>query len=354
MPEAEKERLLAWARRNWPGGDPGQPSWESLPVDGSCRRFARLEAGGRSLVVLSNPGNQAENQAWYYWARHLRSMQAPVAGVVASDLDAGLFLMEDLGSTSLQQAARECRGDRGLLVDLYQPVMELLARLQAKAGEGLDLSVCFDGPELTPEFLLEREAGYFLTEFVQGACGLSRDQLPPGLEADLADISHLAGRAGPRGFVHRDFQSRNLIISQGGLGLVDFQGGRLGPAQYDLASILHDPYVDLCWEVRDRLLEDYIEKRQSQGPFDAGLFRAGWPFVGLSRMMQALGAFAFLTRKRKRDHFAAYISPALATLETLLEGPGLTPFSALRELVRSLPREPGGLDLAPETVRDQS
>ncbi len=349
MPETDPRELAAWARSCWPGGDPGPLRAEVIAPDGSVRLFVRLEGGGRSLVALGNPSNPSENRAWHYLAGHLRNLGLPVARVLAADLDRGCFLMEDLGRVSLQEAVAGAKGEDEVAA-LYEPVLAMLARLQARGAEGLDLSICFDGPELTPEFLRQREAGYFLAELVQGACGLEPARMPAGLAEDLDRLCQRAGRAGPRGLVHRDFQSRNIVCQAGRLGLVDFQGARLGPAQYDLAALLNDPYVDLDPGLRHRLKARYLELRAAEGPFDAEQFEEGWPFVAASRIMQALGAYAFLTRRRGRSHFAAYLEPALNTLRRLCRGPALAGLSALAELVDSLPRklEPEKLSSASE------
>ena len=338
MPELNPAEIAAWARERWPGGDPGPLQPQPVAADGSARLFARLASGAKSLVAMSNPDNPAENRAWSYLAGHLRNLGLPVARVLAADLEQGLFLMEDLGRGSLQDAVLAAANQEEI-AGLYEPVLAMLARLQAKGAQDFDAGICFDSRELTPEFLLEREAGYFLNEFVLGACGFGTDQLPAGLERDLAVLCQKAGEARPKGLVHRDFQSRNIIHEDGRLGLVDFQGARLGPAQYDLASLLHDPYVDLPAELRDKLKSRYMELRAGQGPFDPDEFQAGWPFVSASRVMQALGAYAFLTRRKRRAHFAQYVSPALATLRALSQESAFKGMDRFRRLIHSLPRE---------------
>lgn len=344
MPEKSPMEIAAWARILWPGSDPGLLQIEPMAADGSARLFVRLISKGKSLVAMSNPDYPAENRAWHYLAGHLGDLGLPVARVLAADLEQGLFLMEDLGRRSLQEAVLTAASQQEIAA-LYEPVLVMLARLQAKGAQGFDLSLCFDGRELTPEFLLKREAGYFLEEFVWGACGLDPGRLPDDLERDLAQLCQRAGQAQPRGLVHRDFQSRNLVYEDGQLGLVDFQGARLGPAQYDLAALLHDPYVDLPAELREQLKGRYMELRAAEGPFDQNEFQEGWPFVSASRVMQALGAYAFLTRRRGRAHFAEYISPALSTLRALCESPAFTGLGAYQQLVENLPR-----DIDPKTL----
>ncbi|MFH1061185.1 MAG: phosphotransferase [Pseudomonadota bacterium] len=337
MPEAIHHDLAEWARAVWPGGDPGPLELEPITPDGSARHFLRLTGGGRRLVAMANPTNPAENRAWHYFARHLAGRRLPVAEVWAADLEHGRFLMQDLGRASLQEAARARAGDEAALMALYEPVLEMLAWMQAQVAQDLDLSLCFDGPRLDGDFLFRREASYFLTQFVAGACGLAPAAWPEGLVAELTELARLAGRARPLGFTHRDFQSRNLVWANQRLGLVDFQGGRLGPAQYDLASLVNDPYVDLAWPLRERLVARYLELREPLGGLDPEQFLAGWPYVALSRCLQALGAYAYLCRQRGRGHFAAYVPPARATLARLATRPELTSFPSLGRLLALLP-----------------
>ena len=183
-----------------------------------------------------------------------------------------------------------------------------------------------------------RELDYFETRFVLEGCGLKA--LPPGYADQAGRLALLAGRAEPRGLVHRDFQSRNIVWGPGGPGLVDFQGARLGPAQYDLASLLHDPYVDLDWDLRLSLKQSYLELRRAEGTFDLKRFEEGWAFVSASRVMQALGAYAYLSRVKGKAKFALYASPALNTLRRLFSQPPLSGFDALRSLLDLLPPEP--------------
>lgn len=337
MPDMAHADIAAWARDSWPGGDPGPMESEAIVPDGSVRLFLRLQAGGQRLVAMHNPDNPAENRAWAYVANHLAGLGLPVAKVVAKDMQKGLFLMKDLGGRSLQEAVKAASDPQDIAA-IYEPVLAVLARLQAKGARGFDLSVCFDSRELTPEFLIEREAGYFLHEFVLGACAYDSSQLPDDLERDLGELCRRAGRAQPQGLVHRDFQSRNIVYEEGRLGLVDFQGARLGPAQYDLASLLHDPYVDLPAELRAKLKSRYMELRAAEGPFSRDEFEEGWPYVSASRVMQALGAYAFLTRRRGRSHFGEYIPPALTTLRSLCQGPAFDDLGSYKQLVQSLPR----------------
>ena len=340
MSEELLKRLTEWARSSWPEQDSGGLEVEPIEPDGSSRLFVRVSSGKHCLVALANPDNPPENLAWHYLAAHLKNLELPVARVLAHDLDQGFFLMQDLGGKLLHDKVLALAGDQKCIKELYLPVLAMLARLQARGAEGFDTSVCFDGVRLSPEFLYDREAEYFLREFVCNICGLHEAGWPHGLKEDLTAISRRAGEAGPQGMVHRDFQSRNLVWGEHGPGLVDFQGARLGPAQYDLASLLHDPYVDLDWSLRLDLKREYLTLRRALGPFDADRFNEGWPFVSASRVMQALGAYGFLTGARGKTKFGRYMAPALASLAALSRDPALAGFRAWRALISLLLKEP--------------
>ncbi|BEQ16277.1 aminoglycoside phosphotransferase family protein [Desulfoferula mesophila] len=342
MPERDlTAELAAWAQEAWPGERPANIEVEPLFADGSLRSFVRLRGGVRSLVAMANPVNQAENRSWEYLAHHLGRLGLPVARVLAADQASGRFLMEDLGQGSLMEAVAAAGKDQEVVAELYRPVLAMLARLLTPQAMGLNVELCYDGPELTPRVLREQEANYFLRELVLGAAGWQPEELPPELEDELEVLCRLAGEARPRALVHRDFQSRNVVYYRGRYGLVDFQGARLGPAQYDLASLLHDPYVQLPWSLRQRLLEEFLALAAAQGAFNQGEFQAGWAPVSASRLMQALGAFAFLTRKRNRPQFAPSAAPALASLGRVMQDPTMAGFVGLRQVVEQTPERLG-------------
>ena len=335
MLEELLNRLQGWVRQVWPGGPQGEIRAAAIPADASPRLFARFNDGRQRLVGLANPDSPPENRAWLYFARHLLNKGLPVPRVWAADLEQGFFLMQDLGSQSLRQRVLAVRKDQNAIARVYKPVLAILARLQAHGAADLDQSVCFDGARLSPEFLLEREAGYFLREFVQGACKLGPQTWPRGLQGEMGELSRLAGEARPQGLVHRDFQWRNIVWGDDGPGLVDFQGARLGPAQYDLAALLHESGLD--WKLKARLIERYLELRSALAPFDGQAFKAGWPFVSLSRIMQALGAYGFLSLKRGLPHLYLYACPHVGVLRELVQQEAFEPFRAIRALVAMLP-----------------
>jgi hypothetical protein len=140
---------------------------------------------------------------------------------------------------------------------------------------------------------------------------------------------------GPNYFLHRDFQSRNLFITSGRLRVIDFQGGRLGPLGYDVASLLIDPYVNLSPDWQAELLDYYLDRITARLGLDPAAFREQYYHLALCRNLQILGAYGYLTKAKGKDQFARYIPTAVGTLHRrLLARPGAFPL--LEELVASL------------------
>jgi aminoglycoside/choline kinase family phosphotransferase len=133
--------------------------------------------------------------------------------------------------------------------------------------------------------------------------------------------------------MHRDLQSRNIMAKDGRFFFIDFQGGRLGPVQYDLASLLIDPYVGLAADEQDRLLDYAIRQMALRQPIDPEKFRRRFAFCALSRSLQILGAFGFLSTVKGKKRFARYIPAALRGLASRLAKFGTGGFPKLQRLV---------------------
>jgi aminoglycoside/choline kinase family phosphotransferase len=199
---------------------------------------------------------------------------------------------------------------------------------------GFDPQWCAQTPRYDRETILKYESQYFLQAFAHDYCGARIDSAQ--LAAELAVLAERAAGAGPLVFLHRDFQSRNLLLRQGRIRVVDFQGGRLGPAGYDLASLLIDPYVGLSDQEKAGIFEHYLSLARERGLLEEDGFRRDYPVLALQRNLQVLGAFGFLTMVKGRPGFARHIPPALAGLKARLAGPEFRPYPALRELAAGL------------------
>ncbi|NPB09022.1 MAG: phosphotransferase [Thermodesulfobacteria bacterium] len=270
-----------------------------LAGDGSNRRFFRLRRGKDSFVlVLPQPGDFGlkEAEAYVTIGLFLRRKGIPVPRIFDYEKGLGLILLEDLGDQRLEDLRPEARRK------FYPQAVELLVRFQ-EAREGFEPQMALEGP-YDASLMWEREALYFLESFVKGHL---RVVPPRELIEELREIWEEAKAfLEEEVLLHRDFQSRNLMIKDGKLRLIDFQGTRLGPPDYDLASLLIDPYAALGAETKKELFDLYL--RLSGRPA-----LPGYGYFALFRNLQILGAFAKLTRLGK-TWFEGYIPQALKGL----------------------------------------
>jgi len=309
--------------------------WRRLAGDGSDRVFWRLSGGGRTWVAADgsclSPERRPENRSFLMIGRHLAGRDLPVARILAHRVEAGYFLLEDLGDEHLARRAVDLRPPQRL--NLYGRVIDLLLELQTAGARGFDPAWCAQTPVYDRATILEYESAYFFRAFVQGYAGLEVKW------ADLAEefefLARQAAAAGPRLFLHRDFQSRNLMLQGQSLRIIDYQGGRLGPAGYDLASLLIDPYVGLSEPEQEELMSHYLRLAAGQGLIEAREFRRDYEYLALQRNLQMLAAFAFLSA-RGRPGFKEHIPAALRTLRRRSERPELDAWPRLRKLIARL------------------
>ena len=312
-------------------------SWEEITGDGSPRLFYRVTGRkGKSWVVMVHerpPKDQrgvTENDSFLYIARHLKEKGVPVPGIYHHDMVRGWFIMEDLGDRHLQTEVMSIREDRERLIETYQQVIDLLILIQVEGHEGFDLTKTHNAP-YDQGFMLAWESGYFHSAFLNGFLGL--DISGEELREELEDLARRAAEAQSGYFLYRDFQSRNIMVKDRRLGLLDFQGARLGPLQYDLASLLLDPYVELEEGVQEELLAYYLGRIQERITLDPQTFQEEYLLVAAHRNMQILGAFAFLSRVRGREYFREYIPPAVKSLRILLGDHLFAPYKKLKQIV---------------------
>jgi aminoglycoside/choline kinase family phosphotransferase len=312
-------------------------SWEKIAGDGSPRRFYRVTGKkGKSWVIMVHerpPKDQrgvTENDSFLYIARHLREKSIPVPEVYHHDMVRGWFIMEDLGDRHLQTEVMGTKGDRRRLIETYQKVIDLLILIQVEGREGFDLAQTHNAP-YDQRFMLAWESGYFHSAFLEGYLGLN---IPSEeLREEFEDLAQRAAEVQSGYFLYRDFQSRNIMVKGRELGLLDFQGARLGPLQYDLASLLLDPYVEVEEGVQEELLSYYLGRIQDRITLGPQEFREEYLLVALHRNMQILGAFAFLTKDRGLKFFQSYIPPAVKSLRALLGDQFFAPYTKLKRVV---------------------
>jgi aminoglycoside/choline kinase family phosphotransferase len=294
-------------------------SWqhlEPLLPDGSLRHFCRLiRADGVRAIAAAPPDDVLglrEAKAGWQIGRHLFACGAPVPELLAFDETSGLLLCEDLGDVRLHDVVLQRGPDSAEVIALYQQTVVELAKMQVRGREQFDPAWCWDTPRYDRHVMLERESGYFLRALCRDLLQLDCDEA--ALEQEFAALADKAALADASFFLHRDFQSRNIMVQAGRVRFIDYQAGRLGPLAYDLASLLLDPYAALPQEMQDELLEHYLDVLNALLPYDREQFRREYLLLALQRNLQILGAFAFLSSQRGRPFFRPYIEPALRSL----------------------------------------
>ena len=309
-----------------------------IESDGSTRRFWRVGRGDVSLCIIAAPSGAgeaelAESKAAWHIGNHLRAKGVPVPELYGWDGESGLLLYEDLGDVRLHDligVTRDEYSSKKPAVDYYHEALARLAAMQLQGAEGFDTAWCWDTPRYDVTLMRERESGYFLRAFWQGIIG---EAVPPGVEDEFQEIAVQAAKAPADFFLHRDFQSRNIMILDDRVRFIDFQGGRLGPLGYDLASLLIDPYAALTLAEQEDLLAVYLRVLGAERPGAEEDFMKFYRLLALQRNLQIVGAFSFLYRVRGKVFFAGFIEPSLVALRDRLAENFSDGFRLVRRLV---------------------
>ena len=294
---------------------PGPVDSESLAGDGSDRHWYRLRNGSATLVMVDhgirNDDSWSEVDAFVAIGHHLFTKGVPVPQIYIHDRFAGQVFMEDVGDTHLQDVVKR-KSDSEAIDTLYRSVVRQLITMSVAGSDGFDSSWTYQTPTYSRELILEKECRYFTEAFLSGY--LDRPDSYAELEDEFSLLADRALNFAINGFMHRDFQSRNIMVDNGEIYFIDYQGGRQGPIQYDLASLLIDPYTELPDSVQSDLLEYGIHQFDKRHPGCADSFRRGYHYCCLTRNLQILGAFGHLSRAKGKTQFEAYVPAAVKSL----------------------------------------
>ena len=296
--------------RQWSGKEAVKT--EILPASGSDRVYYRISAQDISAIGAWNP-DKRENKAFTAFSRHFAAKDLPVPEVYLNDESGMAYLQTDLGDQHLFGILSE-EGLSERVKGLYRQVVRRLPRFQIIGGDGLDYSLCYPRQSFDRQSMMW-DLNYFKYYFVR-LSGFNFDE--QALEDDFDRLTSFLLQADSDYFLYRDFQSRNIMITGGNPFFIDFQGGRRGPLQYDIASLLFDAKANLSNDFRDELLNLYIQEASLLTKIDRESFlRYYYGFV-LIRILQALGAYGFRGFYQKKEHFLQSIPFALDNLDHLL------------------------------------
>jgi len=313
---------------------------DTIQAHGSDRRIYRLGSADRTVIGVVN-ASEAENAAFVSFSRHFRSCDLPVPEIFAISDDGTALLEEDLGDSTLfemlgRARAAEAPGIPEEIAAVYERVVQLLPEFQVRGGQGIDYDVCFPRAQFDRQSM-RWDLNYFKYYFLKLA------QIPfheQELENDFELLTDFLLAAPADFFLYRDFQSRNVMVREGRPWFIDYQGGRRGALQYDLASLLVDAKANLPFPFRERLVETYLEALSQQMPVDRAQFLSHYDGFTLIRILQAMGAYGFRGFYERKPQFLQSVPYAIRNLEALLGSTRLpiklpALFAALQRIVQS-------------------
>ncbi len=278
-----------------------------IAQQGSNRVYTReTDANGKTYIRVTGT-NRDENRAFIYMARHFHALGLPVPELYSVSEDEMSYTQEDLGDT--------------LLFDHLEPTLleraiRALAHIQVTGAKDFNWSVCFPVPAMD-ERSIRWDLNYFKYCFLKGT---KFEFSEPKLEDDFDSLVKVIMAQPAETFLYRDFQSRNVMIREGQPYFIDFQGGRRGPTQYDVASFLWQAKAKIAPELREKLIDAYLDElKQLQPSLAETAWRAALPHFVLFRTLQVLGAYGYRGYFERKPHFLESIPLALKNLHELFE-----------------------------------
>jgi len=296
-------------------GGAGDATVETLAGDASTRRYHRVRVPGgapSSAVVMELPdeplkseeataGDRPAELPFLNVQRFLAARDYPVPRVYRTDMRRGLLALEDLGDRTFEAAVKEETADRR--APLYRTAIDQIVTLQA-LGAGGTPADCVAFTRRFDQTLLRWELGHFREWYLEAERGVALAPDESRVVEEAFDWIARRLAAEPALLVHRDFQSRNLMMTEGGLRVIDFQDALLGTQAYDLVALLRDSYVALAPPEVQALIGHFVARAEIA---DAAAFRRLFTLQTLQRKLKDAGRFVFIDRVRKNPNFLRWI-----------------------------------------------
>jgi aminoglycoside/choline kinase family phosphotransferase len=295
----------------WRGIEPD--SIAELPLSGSNRKYFRIFQDGNKVIGTYN-NDKNENTAYFYLQNQLQNSGVNVPAVYFKNESEGIYFQEDLGTTNLYEyvtGGSEISKEHLLVV--YKKVIEQMPALQYKTAQNLDFSRCYPR-EAFDRQSIQWDLNYFKYNFLKLAGVPFHEQK---LEDDFQTFITFLLEAPGDFFLFRDFQSRNIILKDQQVFFIDFQGGRRGALQYDLASLLYESKIGLTTEIRQELLNYYLNVFSEYSFFKKKHFMQYYPAYALVRLLQAFGAYGYRGIFEKKSFFVKSIAQGVANLKEI-------------------------------------
>ncbi|MEN8144464.1 MAG: RNase adapter RapZ [Gemmatimonadota bacterium] len=296
----------------------------ALTGDGSARQYHRLVGPGHRTAIGAIGPDREENHAFLSYSRTLYGLGLPVPEVYGADEEMGVWLLQDLGDTTLFDALRTARRDEAPgsgaafpaeMLSTYRRVVEWLPRFQVEGGRHVDFSVAYPRSAFDRQSILW-DLNYFKYHFLKLAHVPFNEAR---LEHDFSELTGFLLETDTDHFLYRDFQSRNVMLVAGEPWFIDYQGGRRGALQYDIASLLYDAKADIPDTVRVELLGHYLDALESHTMVDRQQFMEQYRGYVLVRILQALGAYGYRGFFERKPRFLQSVPFAARNVSSLLE-----------------------------------
>src|SRR6266498_4779008 len=310
--ESVRQLFIKWYENNY-------EQIIQLKQSGSDRIYFRISAEEKSYIATYNL-NVKENKTFIEFSRHFKNLGLPVPEIYAVNDNCTAYIQEDLGTESLLNQLEKF-GYNDFVYDLFCKSLAQLARMQIIGHKGLNYDLCLTAKEFGKQAILS-DLLYFKYYFLDT---LRQPYDKQALLDDFDALSTYLTKTEYKYFMFRDFQSRNIIVNNGGLGFIDYQGGMQGALQYDVASLLWQAKAELSDDWKDRLLLFYMNTIDGllEKPINRQIFTSQYNGYVLIRLLQVLGAYGFRGLFERKAQFLTSIPLALKNLKWFFENQNL-------------------------------
>ena len=332
MQPPETQNILAKLTRSI-----GETPIEILPIaaSGSARKYYRIVTD-KCSVIGTYSENTEENEAFIAFSKHFHDLGLNVPEVFAVNAERTCYLQSDFGDDNLFAHVQKSLMAGGLgenVIQLYKQALKHLVKFQYIGHQGLDYSKAYPTPSFDRQAILD-DLNYFKYYFVKPHEEIDFNETRLG--KDFEAFADFVGQAPCDFFMYRDFQSRNIMVKDGELYFIDFQGGRKGPLNYDMVSLLYQVKAQIPQAVRDELVQYYKQElKQFVNPEEVK-FDLYQPYFVYLRLLQVLGAYGFRGLIQKKSHFIESIPYALKEMRVWNENHPLNDYPELQHIISQL------------------
>ena len=291
--------------------------------DGSDRKIFRIFYDDESYIGVYGL-NPAENNAFISFSNHFKNYNLPVPNIFAFERRLGIYVETDFGDISLRDyiiGPAKSHVTLPQLREIYTKILENLLDFQLVAGQSIDFDRCYQSKVFDFRAMMQ-DLLYFKSSYLDRFSRSTYDEQK--LLSEFQSLAEHLSSVSAVFFLYRDFQSKNIMIHDDEPFYLDYQSGRMGALQYDVASLLFDANVDLPDDFRDTMLHSYLSKLSAYNVISSDEFVRTFYDFALLRLLQALAAFSFLSYQKGKMQFAECIPQALKNIDVILYQKALT------------------------------